>query len=69
MNESLPLADAESLAPHARRTRALRLALAAALTVGRSDDLQAARRLIASGADIGDRAGEFGDLASDLDSI
>ncbi len=30
---SLPLADAGSLAPHARRTRALRLALAAALIV------------------------------------
>jgi 3-phenylpropionate/trans-cinnamate dioxygenase ferredoxin reductase subunit len=43
--------------------------LAAALTVGRSDDLQAARRLIASGADIGDRADTLGDLSSDLDAI
>jgi 3-phenylpropionate/trans-cinnamate dioxygenase ferredoxin reductase subunit len=43
--------------------------LAAALTVGRSDDLQAARRLIASGADIGDRADALGDLSSDLDAI
>jgi 3-phenylpropionate/trans-cinnamate dioxygenase ferredoxin reductase subunit len=43
--------------------------LAAALTVGRSDDLQAARRLIASGADIGDHADALGDLSSDLDAI
>ncbi len=43
--------------------------LAAALTVGRSDDLQAARRLIASGAGIGDRADALGDLSSDLDAI
>ncbi|HEX3831760.1 MAG TPA: oxidoreductase C-terminal domain-containing protein, partial [Solirubrobacteraceae bacterium] len=43
--------------------------LAAALTVGRSDDLQAARRLIASGADIGDRADALGDLSSDLEAI
>jgi 3-phenylpropionate/trans-cinnamate dioxygenase ferredoxin reductase subunit len=43
--------------------------LAAALSVGRSDDLQAARRLIASGADIGDRAAALGDLSSDLDTI
>jgi 3-phenylpropionate/trans-cinnamate dioxygenase ferredoxin reductase subunit len=43
--------------------------LAAALTVGRSDDLQAARRLIASGAEIGDRADALGDLSSDLDAI
>jgi 3-phenylpropionate/trans-cinnamate dioxygenase ferredoxin reductase component len=43
--------------------------LAGALTVGRSDDLQAARRLIASGADIGDRADALGDLSTDLDEI
>jgi 3-phenylpropionate/trans-cinnamate dioxygenase ferredoxin reductase subunit len=43
--------------------------LAAALTVGRSGDLQAARRLIASGAEIGDRAGALGDVSSDLDEI
>jgi 3-phenylpropionate/trans-cinnamate dioxygenase ferredoxin reductase component len=43
--------------------------VAGALTVGRSDDLQHARRLIASGADIGDRAGELGDLSSDLESL
>jgi 3-phenylpropionate/trans-cinnamate dioxygenase ferredoxin reductase subunit len=43
--------------------------LAAALTVGRSDDLQAARRLIASGADIGARAAALGDLSSDLDAL
>ena len=43
--------------------------LAGALTVGRSDDLQAARRLIASGTDIGDRADALGDLSTDLDEI
>ncbi len=43
--------------------------LAGALTVGRSADLQAARRLIASGADVGDRADAFGNLSSNLDEI
>ena len=41
----------------------------AALSVGRSDDLEHARRLISSGADVGERAGELGDLGSDLSSI
>jgi 3-phenylpropionate/trans-cinnamate dioxygenase ferredoxin reductase subunit len=40
-----------------------------ALTVGRSDDLQAARRLIADGTDLGDRAGALGDLSSNLETI
>jgi 3-phenylpropionate/trans-cinnamate dioxygenase ferredoxin reductase subunit len=40
--------------------------LAAALSVGRSDDLEAARRLIASGADLGPRADQLGDLSTDL---
>jgi hypothetical protein len=40
--------------------------LAAALSVGRSDDLDAARRLIASGADLGARADQLGDLSTDL---
>jgi 3-phenylpropionate/trans-cinnamate dioxygenase ferredoxin reductase component len=40
--------------------------LAAALSVGRSDDLEAARRLIASGADLGARADELGDSSTDL---
>ena len=40
--------------------------LAAALSVGRSDDLEAARRLIASGADLGARADQLGDLSADL---
>ena len=40
--------------------------LAAALSVGRSDDLEAARHLIASGADLGERAGQLGDLSTDL---
>jgi 3-phenylpropionate/trans-cinnamate dioxygenase ferredoxin reductase component len=41
--------------------------LAAALSVGRSADLEAARRLIASGADLGARAaGQLGDLSTDL---
>jgi 3-phenylpropionate/trans-cinnamate dioxygenase ferredoxin reductase subunit len=43
--------------------------LAAALTVGRSPDLQAARRLIAAGTDLGDRAHALGDLSSDLDEL
>jgi 3-phenylpropionate/trans-cinnamate dioxygenase ferredoxin reductase component len=38
----------------------------AALSVGRSDDLDAARRLIAAGTDIKDRTGELADPSSDL---
>ena len=38
----------------------------AALSVGRSDDLEAARRLIASHEDIGDRVDELADLSTDL---
>ena len=38
----------------------------ATLSVGRSDDLEAARRLIASGADLGDGAERLGDLSTDL---
>jgi 3-phenylpropionate/trans-cinnamate dioxygenase ferredoxin reductase subunit len=40
-----------------------------ALTVGRSDDLQAARRLIADGTVLGDRVDVLGDLSSDLETI
>jgi 3-phenylpropionate/trans-cinnamate dioxygenase ferredoxin reductase component len=40
-----------------------------ALTIGRSDDLQAARRLIADGTELGDRAEMLGDLSSDLERI
>jgi 3-phenylpropionate/trans-cinnamate dioxygenase ferredoxin reductase subunit len=43
--------------------------LAGALSVGRSDDLDHARRLISAGADLRDRAGELGDLSSDLASV
>jgi 3-phenylpropionate/trans-cinnamate dioxygenase ferredoxin reductase subunit len=43
--------------------------LAGALTVGRSDDLQAARRLIASGTELGDRTESLGDLSTDLDDF
>jgi len=43
--------------------------VAGALSVGRSDDLEHARRLIASGTDLGDRAAEFGDLSVDLSSL
>jgi 3-phenylpropionate/trans-cinnamate dioxygenase ferredoxin reductase subunit len=43
--------------------------LAAALSVGRSDDLEHARRLIASGADLSGRVGELGDLSTDLATI
>jgi 3-phenylpropionate/trans-cinnamate dioxygenase ferredoxin reductase component len=40
-----------------------------ALTVGRSDDLQAARRLIADGTELGQRAHVLSDLSSDLETI
>jgi 3-phenylpropionate/trans-cinnamate dioxygenase ferredoxin reductase subunit len=43
--------------------------VAAALSVGRSDDLEDARRLITSGAWVGERAAELGDLSSDLAAI
>ena len=43
--------------------------LRGALSVGRSDDLQAARRLIADGTDLGDRAASLGDLSADLETI
>ncbi len=40
-----------------------------ALTVGRSDDLQHARRFIAHSTEIGDQAQRLGDLSTELDSI
>ncbi len=43
--------------------------VAGALSVGRSDDLEHARRLIAGGTDIGDRIATFGDLSADLGSL
>jgi 3-phenylpropionate/trans-cinnamate dioxygenase ferredoxin reductase subunit len=43
--------------------------VAGALSVGRSDDLEHARRLIASGAEVGDRAAELADLSGDLAAI
>jgi 3-phenylpropionate/trans-cinnamate dioxygenase ferredoxin reductase component len=43
--------------------------VAGALSVVRSDDLEDARRLIASGAWVGERAAELGDLSSDLAAI
>jgi 3-phenylpropionate/trans-cinnamate dioxygenase ferredoxin reductase component len=43
--------------------------LAAALAVGRSDDIEHATRLIKAGADVGDRAGALADLSTDLASI
>ncbi len=43
--------------------------VAGALSVGRSEDLEAARRLITSHASIGDRAAELGDLSTDLASL
>lgn len=42
--------------------------LQGALTVGRSDDLQAARRLIAAGTELGE-ADALGDLSTDLDGV
>ncbi len=41
----------------------------AALSIGRPDDLEDARRLIASGTDLGVRVAELGDLSSDLSAI
>jgi 3-phenylpropionate/trans-cinnamate dioxygenase ferredoxin reductase subunit len=43
--------------------------LRGALTVGRSDDLQAARRLIADGTDLSHRAHVLSDVSSDLETI
>ncbi len=43
--------------------------LQGALTVGRSDDLQSAVRLIAAATDLGDRVRELGDLSSDLERV
>jgi 3-phenylpropionate/trans-cinnamate dioxygenase ferredoxin reductase subunit len=43
--------------------------VAAALSVGRPNDLQAARRLIASGQDISGRTDELADLSTDLDEF
>ena len=43
--------------------------VAGALSVGRSDDLEHARRLIPSGTDLGDRAAALGDLSADLASL
>jgi 3-phenylpropionate/trans-cinnamate dioxygenase ferredoxin reductase component len=40
--------------------------VAAALTVGRGEDLDAARALIAARADVGDRRGELADVSTDL---
>jgi hypothetical protein len=41
----------------------------AALSVGRSDALEHARRLLISGTDVSDRAGELGDVSIDLAAI
>jgi 3-phenylpropionate/trans-cinnamate dioxygenase ferredoxin reductase component len=43
--------------------------LAGALSINRSDDLDHARRLIASGADLSEHAGEIEDLSTDLSSV
>src|SRR5436305_3381695 len=43
--------------------------VAGALSVGRSDDLEHARRLISSGASLGEKAAELEDPASDLAAI
>jgi 3-phenylpropionate/trans-cinnamate dioxygenase ferredoxin reductase subunit len=43
--------------------------LAGALTVGRSEDLQAARRFIAEHTEIGERAEALGDLSTDLETL
>jgi 3-phenylpropionate/trans-cinnamate dioxygenase ferredoxin reductase subunit len=43
--------------------------VAGALTVGRSEDLGHARRWLAEGTAIGDRADELGDLSTDLETV
>jgi 3-phenylpropionate/trans-cinnamate dioxygenase ferredoxin reductase subunit len=43
--------------------------VAAALSIGRSDDLEHARRLIASGSDLAARAAELGDPSSELSAL
>jgi 3-phenylpropionate/trans-cinnamate dioxygenase ferredoxin reductase subunit len=43
--------------------------VAGALSVGRSDDLEHARRLLTAGADVRDRVGDLQDASSDLDSL
>ena len=43
--------------------------VAGALSVGRSDDLEDARRLLASGTDVSERTGELEDVSSDLGSL
>jgi 3-phenylpropionate/trans-cinnamate dioxygenase ferredoxin reductase component len=40
-----------------------------ALSVGRSEDLQHARRFISEGTEIGDRAEALGDLSTDLETL
>jgi 3-phenylpropionate/trans-cinnamate dioxygenase ferredoxin reductase subunit len=40
-----------------------------ALSIGRSDDLEHARRLIAAGTDLGEQADALGDLSSDLGAL
>jgi 3-phenylpropionate/trans-cinnamate dioxygenase ferredoxin reductase component len=43
--------------------------VAAALTVGRSDDLEHAKRLITAGTDVGERASELADESTDLTTL
>ena len=43
--------------------------VAGALSVGRAEDLQHARRFIAAGTEIGDRAEALGDLSTDLETV
>jgi 3-phenylpropionate/trans-cinnamate dioxygenase ferredoxin reductase subunit len=43
--------------------------LVAALSVGRPEDLMHARRLLAEGPELGDRAGALGDLGADLAAL
>jgi 3-phenylpropionate/trans-cinnamate dioxygenase ferredoxin reductase subunit len=43
--------------------------IAGALSVGRSDDLEVARRLIGSGEDVSQKLGRLADPSSDLESL
>jgi hypothetical protein len=43
--------------------------VAGALSVGRSDDLEHARRLLVAGMDVSDRVNELQDVSSDLGKV
>ena len=60
---------ARSTTASSRSSTSTRGRLAAALTVGRSDDLEHAKRLIAAGEHLGDRADALADAETDLAAL